>query len=190
MERTYRVNNIFYTLQGEGWFTGVPAVFVRFARCNLRCAFCDTDFRAGLDMTLQDIEATLMQYPSRHVVLTGGEPSLQADAPLLGMLHGMGAFVQIETNGTRPLPPGIDWVTMSPKTLPPRLGECDELKVVYEGQPLDGYLAIKAAHRFLQPCSCGDAAKDGDITRAAVRACLKDPRWRLSLQTQNYIGIE
>lgn len=190
MDRLYKVNNIFYTLQGEGWFTGVPAVFLRFAECNLRCDFCDTDFRESLDMTLQDIEATLSQYPSRHIVLTGGEPSLQTDEYLLQMLHSMGAFVQIETNGTNLLPQGIDWITMSPKTLSPRLKRCDELKVIYEGQPLDGYFSIKASHRFLQPCSCGDVSKDGDITLATVKVCLKDPRWRLSLQTQNYIGIE
>jgi 7-carboxy-7-deazaguanine synthase len=188
--KLYKVNDIFYTLQGEGYFTGVPAVFIRFAECNLRCSFCDTDFRESLDMTLGDIATTLSQYPAKHIVLTGGEPSLQTDDALLAMLHGEGCFVQIETNGTNLLPATIDWVTMSPKNYEPKLMECDELKVIYEGQPLERYFAIKARHRFLQPCSCGDVRNDGEITHATVNVCLKDTRWRLSLQTQNYIGIK
>lgn len=195
MSKLYKINDIFYTLQGEGYFTGTPAVFIRFAECNLRCPFCDTDFRESLDMTLSDLEATLSQYPAKHIVLTGGEPSLQADRELIDMLHDENCFVQIETNGTRPLPEGIDWVTMSPKSTRPdgsgiALRECDELKVVYEGQPLERYFRIRASHRYLQPCASGDAAADSATTLATVKACLSDPRWRLSLQTQKYIGIK
>ena len=190
MSKCYKVNDIFYTLQGEGYYTGVPAVFIRFAECNLKCGFCDTDFKESLEMTLADLEMTLGQYPAKHIVLTGGEPSLQTDAELLDMLHAEGCYVQIETNGTNTLPPGIDWITMSPKSLSPKLQECDELKVIYEGQPLERYFAIKAEHYFLQPCSSGDVKNDGEITHSTVEACLKDPRWRLSLQTQNYIGIK
>lgn len=190
MTKFYKVNDIFYTIQGEGFFTGTPAVFVRFSGCNLHCDFCDTDFKASLEMTAEDIVTTVMQYHSKHVVLTGGEPSLQTDAELVSALHGEGFFIQIETNGTNLLVPGIDWVTMSPKTTSPKLKECDELKVVYQRQPLEPYLAIKTKHYYLQPCSCGDVAKDRDITLATVDACLEHPRWRLSLQTQNYIGIK
>lgn len=190
MSKFYKVNEIFYTLQGEGFFTGVPAVFIRFAECNLRCDFCDTDFRESLEMTLDDIAMTLAQYPAKHIVLTGGEPSLQTDKELLDMLHGEGCYVQIETNGTNLLPDGIDWITMSPKSFSPKLRECDELKVIYEGQPLEKYFDIKAKNYFLQPCSCGDVKNDGEITHATVNMCLKDTRWRLSLQTQNYIGIK
>ncbi len=190
MSKRYKVNDIFYTLQGEGYYTGVPAVFIRFAECNLKCAFCDTDFKESLEMTLADLEMTLGQYPAKHIVLTGGEPSLQTDAELLDMLHGEGCYVQIETNGTNTLPQGIDWITMSPKSLSPKLQECDELKVIYEGQPLERYFSIKAKHYFLQPCSSGDVNNDRDITLSTVDACLKDPRWCLSLQVQNYIGIK
>lgn len=190
MSKFYKVNDIFYTLQGEGFFTGVPAVFIRFAECNLRCDFCDTDFRESLEMTLDDIAMTLAQYPAKHIVLTGGEPSLQTDKELLDMLHAEGCYVQIETNGTNLLPDGIDWITMSPKSFSPKLKECDELKVIYEGQPLEKYFDIKAKNYFLQPCSCGDVKNDGEITHATVNMCLKDTRWRLSLQTQNYIGIK
>ena len=106
-------------------------------------------------------------------------------------------FLQVESllckqmrNCTNELPENIDWITMSPKSLNPKLKECDELKVIYEGQPLEKYFAIKAKHYFLQPCSSGDVKNDGEITHATVNVCLKDPRWRLSLQTQNYIGIK
>lgn len=187
---TYRVNDIFYTLQGEGYFTGVAAVFIRLADCNLNCSFCDTDFKGSIEMGLEDIAETIGQYNAKHIVLTGGEPSLQTDGALVDMLHREGCFIQIETNGTNKLPEGIDWITLSPKTPNPVVRECDELKVIYQEQPLGKYFEIKARHYFLQPCSCGDVGKDGGITMETVKACMKDPRWRLSLQTQNYIGIK
>ncbi len=110
MSKFYKVNDIFYTLQGEGFYTGVPAIFIRFAECNLRCDFCDTDFKESLEMTLGDLEMTLAQYPAKHVVLTGGEPSLQTDEELLQMLHAEGYYVQIETNGTNGIERGETWM--------------------------------------------------------------------------------
>lgn len=190
VNNTYRVNDIFYTLQGEGYFTGVAAVFIRLADCNLNCSFCDTDFKGSIEMGLEDIAETIGQYNAKHIVLTGGEPSLQTDDALVDMLHREGCFIQIETNGTNKLPEGIDWITLSPKTSNPVVCECDELKVIYQEQPLEQYFDIKARHYFLQPCSCGEVSKDGEITMKTVKACMKDPRWRLSLQTQNYIGIK
>lgn len=188
--KTYRVNDIFYTLQGEGFFTGVASVFIRLADCNLNCSFCDTEFSSSMEMGLDDISETIGQYKAKHIVLTGGEPTLQADKDLIDMLHEEGCFVQIETNGTNPLPEGVDWVTLSPKTDKLALTSCDELKVIYQEQPLEQYFKIKAKHYFLQPCSCGDVSRDGEITLKTVKTCMKDPRWRLSLQTQNYIGIK
>lgn len=190
MDNTYKVNDIFYTLQGEGFFTGVPSVFIRLAECNLNCGFCDTEFGSSIEMELDDISETIGQYKGKHIVLTGGEPTLQADKALIDMLHAEGCYVQIETNGTNALPEGIDWVTLSPKTDRLALDSCDELKVIYQGQPLEHYFSINAKHYYLQPCSCGDVSRDGEITHKTVEACLKDPRWRLSLQTQNYIGIK
>lgn len=187
---TYKVNDIFYTLQGEGYFTGNAAVFIRFADCNLKCSFCDTDFAASIDMELDDIAETIGQYKAKHIVLTGGEPSLQTDEALLDMLHAEGCFVQIETNGTNALPNNIDWITLSPKNDDLAITRCDELKVIYYGQQLDKFFDIEAKHYFLQPCSCGNVHRDGEITLKTVQACMKDPRWRLSLQTQNYIGIK
>ena len=101
--KTYRVNDIFYTLQGEGFFTGVASVFIRLADCNLNCSFCDTEFSSSMEMGLDDISETIGQYKAKHIVLTGGEPTLQADKDLIDMLHEEGCFVQIETNGTNPL---------------------------------------------------------------------------------------
>ncbi len=172
-----KINEILYSLQGEGFHTGTPAVFVRFAGCNLKCPFCDTQHEAGTPMPDEAILTQVCRHPARMVVLTGGEPSLQTDATLVRLLHEAGKYVCIETNGTRPLPRDIDWVTCSPKrggTL--RLERMDEVKVVYEGQDLAPYEQLPAAHFFLQPCSCLNTAE-------TVACVLAHPRWRLSLQT-------
>ncbi len=178
-----KINEIFYSLQGEGYHTGTPAVFVRFAGCNLKCAFCDTIHDVGTDMTDDDILAEVVKYPSRMVILTGGEPSLQVDECLVERLHRAGKYVCIETNGTHPLPEGIDWVTCSPKQgAPLHIGRMDEVKVVYEGQDIAPYEALPARHFFLQPCSCRN-------TGEVVDCVLKHPRWRLSLQVHKLINI-
>lgn len=117
----YKVNEIFYTLQGEGAHSGIPAVFIRFSGCNLHCPWCDTDFAGYTEMSAEAIVAEaldLYDVPNERrkmVVLTGGEPSLQVDKPLIEALHDAGFYICIETNGTRPLPDGIDWITCSPK---------------------------------------------------------------------------
>ena len=117
----YRVNEIFFTLQGEGAHSGIPAVFVRFSGCNLRCPWCDTDFTDSTPMTAEQIVSTMLDLydtPNERrkmCVLTGGEPSLQVDKPLIDALHKAGFYICIETNGTHPLPEGIDWITCSPK---------------------------------------------------------------------------
>lgn len=180
----YRVNEIFCSLQGEGYHTGTPAVFVRLSGCNLRCPFCDTDHSAGELMTADEIAGAAEQYAPRTLILTGGEPALQADAELIDALHTRGFDIHIETNGTRPLPPGIDWVTCSPKYEPVVLDRIDELKIVYQGQDVEAIADSlpTAGHYFLQPCS-------GTNTAEVVRYILEHPRWRLSLQTHKLIDI-
>ena len=129
----YHINEIFYSLQGEGFHTGRPAVFVRFAGCNLRCPFCDTDFSHSEPMTAEQIARRVFDYsthPHTLIVLTGGEPSLQVDNELVDALHAHQQTVAIETNGTRPVPDNIDWVTLSPKAIP-----ADESKVVLTHEP-------------------------------------------------------
>lgn len=187
-----RVNEIFYSLQGEGHFTGTPAVFVRLSGCNLRCPFCDTDHHASVGMTYAQVVEQVTAFPSRHVVVTGGEPSMQLTDGFIDALHAAGCFVQVETNGTLPLPSAVDWITCSPKDAPVVLDRIDELKVVYSGQPMDGYaplMAIAAEWR-LQPCDVpGDPSASERHLRAAIAYTLANPRWRLSLQTHKLISI-
>ena len=191
-----RVNEIFYSLQGEGFHSGTPAVFVRFSGCNLRCPFCDTQHDGGTDMSEEAIVAAVAQYPARLVVVTGGEPALQLTATLVDALHAAGKLVAVETNGTRPLPDGVDWVTLSPKDAwlgpqaAPVLSRADELKLLYDGVHEPSlYPTVAVAHRYLQPCDSGDPVRNADITARAIEYVKKDPRWKLSLQIHKILNI-
>ena len=178
-----RVNEIFYSLQGEGYWTGTPSVFVRFSGCNLRCDFCDTRHEDGVEMSEAEILAEVAKYPARHVVLTGGEPSLQVTESLVAGLHAQGRRVAIETNGTHMLPDGIDWITCSPKAGGEVvLEEVDELKVVFLGQDFSPYEGIRAWWHYIQPCS-------GLNTEECVAWLKQHPDWRLSLQTHKILNI-
>jgi organic radical activating enzyme len=178
----YKINEVFYTLQGEGAHSGIPAVFVRFSGCNLRCPWCDTEFAEFTEMSADEIvrEAlSIYDIPNERrkmLVLTGGEPSLQVDTPLIDALHAAGFYICIETNGTRPLPDGIDWITCSPKmvyqsegrsiseTVYQRSGlsakrsslalkRVNEVKVVFTGtyDPEIWRSQLEAEHWLLQP---------------------------------------
>jgi 7-carboxy-7-deazaguanine synthase len=209
---SYKVKEIFYTLQGEGTHAGRPAVFCRFSSCNLWtgresdraravCKFCDTDFvgtdgeGGGKFEDAQKLaEAVSAQWPSedlmgRMVVITGGEPLLQLDEPAVMALKNHGFYVAVETNGTLPPPLGIDWLCVSPKIgsdLQVRSG--DELKLVYpqEGGEPSQFENLDFASFRLQPM---DGPNRATHTSAAVEYCLKHPRWQLSLQTHKYLGI-
>ena len=194
----YRINEIFYSLQGEGYHSGTPAVFVRFSGCNLRCVFCDTQHQEGIMMSLQEIVNEINKYPiAPLVVLTGGEPSLFIDEDFVAELKlKTGKTIAIETNGTRPLPSNLDWVTLSPKTAfeggdiePCVLRSCDELKVVYLGQDLTQYETIKAQHRFLQPCFSDDESRRQTNMKACLKAVQEYPGWCLSLQIHRILGL-
>jgi len=204
---TYTVKEIYYTLQGEGANTGRPAVFLRFAGCNLWsgreadrataiCQFCDTDFVGGTKYPSAEqlAEEVAGQWfgngtSKRFVVITGGEPLLQLDTQLIDALHALGFEIAIETNGTIDAPPGIDWICMSPKAgtaIKQRSGH--ELKLVY---PQAGITPaelerLKFKHFFLQPM---DGPEVEQNTALATRYCLEHPRWRLSLQTHKLLGI-
>jgi 7-carboxy-7-deazaguanine synthase len=208
---SYAVKEIFYTLQGEGAQSGRAAVFCRFAGCNLwsgreadragaLCKFCDTDFvgtdgdGGGRFATADELaEAIAGKWPqsdagTRFVVCTGGEPLLQLDAALIDALHRRKFFIAIETNGTIPVPEGVDWVCVSPKSgAKLAVTRGDELKVVYpqETNPRV-YAAMEFEHFFVQPMD-GENAKES--LEAAVRFCAENPRWRLSLQTHKIIGL-
>lgn len=206
--RNFRVNDIFYSLQGEGRNTGRAAVFVRFSGCNLRCSFCDTDFSAFREMTADEIIRTISDYPARFVVLTGGEPTLQVTEDFVDQLHQAGFEVAMETNGILPAPGNIDWVTVSPKGThpsPPYEGEGnvslaeqqrlpDEIKVIFDGKTdpeefLPNPLKGKEVLFYLQPCDVGDPQKNKEITDACVEYIKQHPRWRLSLQTHKLVGF-
>lgn len=194
----YKINEIFYSLQGEGFHTGVPSVFVRFSGCNLACSFCDTAHASGTMMTAQEIADAINAYPQAPlIVLTGGEPSLFVTDEFISYLKtATGKRIAMETNGTHAVPSNIDWVTLSPKTgfqgadaHPCILTECHELKVVYLNQNLDMYSHIKAEHRFLQPCFVEDKEMCATNIKACVEAVLAHPEWRLSLQTHRILNI-
>ena len=194
----FKINEIFYSLQGEGFHTGTPVVFVRFSGCNLRCSFCDTLHQTGTMMSTQEIVDEVNKYPlAPMVVLTGGEPSLFVNEAFVEELkQHTGKRIAIETNGTRPLPNNLGWVTLSPKTVfeggdlePCVLKTCDELKVVYLGQDLTQYDDIEARHRFLQPCFCEDEVQRKANMKACVEAVKAHPNWRLSLQIHRVLNI-
>ena len=199
-----KVNEIFYSLQGEGHYTGTPAVFVRFAGCNLRCWFCDTDFEKGVEMNEDEIVEAVLQYPTRYVVITGGEPTLQITASLCDKLHAHGLYLMMETNGTRPLPEGcqIDWITCSPKLIDVeegkrkiatiRLRHIDELKVVFEDSPTQDmalYEQIPATEYRLQPCDTQDPLSNRAILNKTIKYILQHPKWKLSLQTHKILHV-
>jgi 7-carboxy-7-deazaguanine synthase (Cx14CxxC type) len=208
----YQVKEIYFTLQGEGAQTGRAAVFLRFAGCNLwsglerdrqtaTCRFCDTDFigtdgpgggRFETHAQLAAAAARLWPANTRgvpYVVITGGEPALQLDVPLICALHGHGFEIGIETNGTLALPAGLDWICVSPKagtTLRVRTG--NELKLVFPQARVTPEMFEQLDFRnfFLQPMDGPD--RDAN-TRAALDYCRTHPNWRLSLQTHKLLGI-
>jgi len=211
---TYAVKEIFYTLQGEGAHTGRPAVFCRFVGCNLWsgreedrasavCRFCDTDFRgtdgpgggkfASAEALADSIAKAWAGQPPcpgrKFVVCTGGEPLLQLDESLVGALHARDFDVAVETNGTTPPPPGLDWICVSPKAKSDIVvSRGHELKLVFPqtGAEPERYEALPFEHFFLQPMDGPEKTRN---TELAVRYCLEHPQWRLSLQTHKFLGI-
>lgn len=192
-----RVNEIFYSLQGEGVFTGVASIFIRLAGCNLKCRFCDTKHESYKVLTEKEVLAQIENYPSKHIVFTGGEPSLQLTADICRFFHDRGYTIQVETNGTKKLPyDSVDWVTCSPKTDYCACAEIkqehiNEIKVVFDGViDVEKYLGIEASYYSLQPCDVGDVAKNKEITEKCVEYILKHPKWHLSLQTQKILNVK
>jgi 7-carboxy-7-deazaguanine synthase (Cx14CxxC type) len=204
----YLVKEAFPTLQGEGAHSGRAAVFCRFAGCNLWtgreehrsmavCQFCDTDFvgtdgdGGGRFRSAEDMAAHLdaLAGATRFVVCTGGEPLLQLDPPLIDALHARGFEIAIETNGTLPVPDGINWVCVSPKANADLVvTHGDELKLVYrqEGGEPERYAGLGFRHFFLQPMDGPDRER---FTVEAIAYCQAHPQWRLSIQTHKYLGI-
>jgi len=201
----YSINECFYSLQGEGVRAGTPNVFLRFAGCNLDCSEqthgfdCDTDFSKGQLLEAPQIVEQVKAVCAERcdwIILTGGEPTLQLDAPLVNQLKAAGFKLAIETNGTRPVPAGVDWVCVSPKVEDSALKQhqADEVKYVrVAGDPLPAR-AVQAKHYLLSPAfdvaSRGNAAQ---LSRAnlewCIKLCLEHPPWRLSVQQHHIWGI-
>ena len=196
-----KINEIFYSLQGEGHHTGYPSVFIRFSGCNLNCPFCDTNHDDGIPMTDDAIVHAVNLYKADWIVLTGGEPSLFIDREFIHLLkRATGKKIAIETNGTHPLPEDIDWITVSPKegmvingNAEIVVDRADELKVVDIGQDLSQYFTLScvapSTEMVLQPCWDSDEEKTASNIKATISRVLADPRWRLSLQTHKFVGI-
>lgn len=208
---SYAVKEIFLTLQGEGLQAGRPAVFCRFAGCNLWtgreedrsdavCRFCDTDFVGtngtgggryrGADDLADAVQAEWIGGGDRRLcVLTGGEPLLQVDGDLVRALHDRGFRIAIETNGTVPAPAGIDWICVSPKSgTELAITRGDELKLVYpqDAARPERFADLAFDNFLLQPMDGPDQIAN---TRAAIGYCLSHPKWRLSVQTHKHLGI-
>lgn len=209
---TYSVKEIFYTLQGEGAQSGRPAVFCRFSGCNLWsglerdresavCRFCDTNFvgvdgiNGGKYASADELALRIAsmwpeaQGGAPYVVCTGGEPLLQMDQALVDALHSLNFEVAVETNGTQPVPNGLDWVCVSPKsTAEIVLTRGNELKLVYpqDDAPPERFEGMEFGYYFLQPMDSEDASRN---TSAAIEYCKKHPKWRLSVQMHKSLGI-
>ncbi|MCD8303262.1 MAG: 7-carboxy-7-deazaguanine synthase QueE [Prevotellaceae bacterium] len=187
-----RVNEIFYSIQGEGAHTGLPAVFLRLAGCNRNCPFCDTDFGRFAEMTEQEIVERAQEFPAKNIIVTGGEPLLQLTASLTRALKTAGFSIHLETNGTLPLPEGaeVDWVTCSPKGgEEPHVQRIDELKIVYWGQDVSQYETTKSRLKSLQPVDTGDASRNEEIRSKTLDYVLKHPIWKLSMQTHKILNV-
>ncbi|MAH98394.1 MAG: 7-carboxy-7-deazaguanine synthase [Euryarchaeota archaeon] len=189
---------IFHSIQGEGFHSGTPHVFVRFGNCNLRCDWCDTDFLTFDEQSIDSIVDQVISYDCDRVIFTGGEPAMQDLSPIGKRLKHHGISLSIETNGTMPIDPVIDWICVSPKdqlypnvSIKQRLG--DELKVVYCGQDMSMYDDLKEGftHHFIQPCyiDSDTVEQNGKSFQIVEKIVKESPGWRLSLQMHKWMGI-
>lgn len=195
----YNIVEIFHSVQGEGFRNGIPHIFIRFGKCNLRCEWCDTNFDEFTKMNSIDILAEVMKYPCKNIVFTGGEPMLNDLWPLSRLLHRRDYHLSVESNGTVEIPEGLlDWICISPKdqmypSVAIRQRTGDELKCVYVGQPLTMYDELMTGfdHHFLQPCydEAASVEENGRAFALTEQIVKDNPDWRLSLQTHKWMGI-
>lgn len=178
-----RINEIFYSIQGEGFWAGTPMVFIRFSGCNMKCDFCDTEHLSHTEMTDEEIIEAVNVHDCRIVCLTGGEPAMQVDQHLVDLLRENNKIVHIETNGTMDIPDNISWVTVSPKTDNIKPRRVSEIKVVYQGQDVSKWLEHTVAFYYLQPCSCTN-------TNEVIEYIKTHQQWKLSIQTQKLLNFQ
>ena len=198
MTKKYKVNEIFHSLQGEGVRMGTANFFIRFSGCNLQCRKesegfdCDTEFQSGITLTTEEILRELQKLSTNceWIILTGGEPTLQVDDGLLNSLKSSGYKIAIETNGTRPVSPLIDWICVSPKSAEHTLRQPTAHEVKYVRRYGMGIpqTTIKADHYLISPAFDSDHLSDENL-RWCIELVRKNPPWRLSLQTHKWLGI-
>jgi 7-carboxy-7-deazaguanine synthase len=188
------VNEIFYSLQGEGGRTGQASIFIRLAKCNLACSFCDTDFERGVKMSLEEVFKEIEQYNCKWIIWTGGEPALQLNDKIVAFFKERGYLQAIETNGTKRIPSGIDYITCSPKQnfeiVRELIPEVDELRFpIQKGDPLPDISILPKTNRYLlSPIFDNDKVIQENVDYCI--SLIKDnPVWALSLQTHKLIGI-
>lgn len=200
LDQQFPIVEIFYSVQGEGFHTGVPSIFIRFGGCNLACEWCDTSFDEWENLTMREIIREMAPWDCKRIVLTGGEPALQDLTTISNILRPMGYDLAIETNGTIEIPENVvDWICVSPKdqlysSVKIRQQTGDELKVVWVGQTLEMYdeLLDGFKHRFLQPCydENKDTEWNGKNFLSTFEMVRNNPSWHLSLQTHKWMGVE
>lgn len=181
--KKYDITEIFYSLQGEGYHFGTPAIFIRFANCNLNCSFCDTDFKPKYSLTSNEILAEIQQYNCKFIILTGGEPTLQIDYQFIEMLKINGYYIAIETNGTNKVIDGIDWITVSPKTYDIKQKKGNELKLIFDTLKPKHFLNYDFKYWYLQPKSMQNIIE-------LIEYIKMENKWKLSYQMQKILKIQ
>lgn len=195
----YKINEIFYSYQAEGYWSGRAAVFIRFAECNLRCDFCDTEYLSGIEMSVAEIMANIENYTSKFVVLTGGEPLLQDTKELTDALKAKNYYIAVETNGMfLPKHNNFDWITVSPKNNKIKIMKCNELKVVLGVDEIPEIYGIESEFKYISPKNPTHDRAIGShsaeffstyVAQYCYRYILKHPEWRLTFQTHKAIGV-
>ena len=193
----YKVNEIFYSLQGEGIRAGTPNIFIRFSGCNLQCRKeiegfdCDTEFTSGTVMNIDTLVQAISEYPCQSVIFTGGEPALQLDSTLVKVLRDLGYYLAIETNGTKILPDGIDWVCCSPKSAEHtlRVGKVSEVKYVRHSSQGIPKPSLVADYYLISPAWDAEGLSEENL-RHCVQLVKDNPMWRLSIQQHKVWGVQ
>lgn len=190
-----RVNEIFYSLQGEGGRTGEPSIFIRLSKCNLACSFCDTEYETGVKMTIEEVLEHISQFTCKWIIWTGGEPTLQLTDEVIEIFKNKGYKQAIETNGTRRVPNGLDYITCSPKQefhiVKQLIPEVDELRFpISKGDPLPDISILPQAKRYLLSPIFDDKTIIPENVEYCIDLVMQNPPWALSIQTHKLLGIE
>ena len=189
-----RVNEIFYSLQGEGGRTGEASIFIRLSKCNLACSFCDTEYESGVKMTLEDISDEISKFPGKWIIWTGGEPTLQLTDEVVATFKEKGYKQAIETNGTRRVPAGLDYITCSPKQnfelVRQLIPEVDELRFpISKGDPLPDISILPKTKRYMLSPIFDDLKLIPENMEYCIDLVMNNPEWTLSVQSHKLIGV-